>query len=255
MENNFLPDPVANCFKIFFLEIEKEMGIEFIRNPTEENLTSILCYILNRKSHPVFQELINCLSSKQQITYRNVDITCTNNNKKNEKKAGFDIGLILEYEHPDLNRNIKKAVLFQAKRLYQDDQKSYSWDSKYQGFTKKSEEQARKMLSITPASFFLFYNPPNLITSKVNFTAMRIIPASIMKVLDKKQPKIGNIYKFSVSLTDFMLKSFLPCLVGDSRQEIINIAIGESRDFLVNYSIYMKIGPEKSKLNLDSDSL
>lgn len=68
-----------------------------------------------------------------------------------ESKTGADLAVRLKMDLPGLK--IEKAVLLQAKRMRRSSQQD-----RYPELRERGEEQARKMLSITPASFFLMYN-------------------------------------------------------------------------------------------------
>jgi len=68
-----------------------------------------------------------------------------------ERQYGADFGVRLHIESP--NYNISKGVLFQCKRMY-GPEASPTFDE----LRGRGEEQARKMLSVTPASFFLLFN-------------------------------------------------------------------------------------------------
>lgn len=68
-----------------------------------------------------------------------------------ERQHGADFGVRLHIEGP--NYNISKAVLFQCKRMYGPEEAPTFDELRGRG-----EEQARKMLSVTPASFFLLFN-------------------------------------------------------------------------------------------------
>lgn len=68
-----------------------------------------------------------------------------------ERRYGADFGVRLHIEGP--NYNISKGVLFQCKRMY-GPEAAPTFDE----LRGRGEEQARKMLSVTPASFFLLFN-------------------------------------------------------------------------------------------------
>jgi hypothetical protein len=80
-----------------------------------------------------------------------VEFYPTNFPVSEENKYGADLGVRLHVEGPSFN--VTKAVLFQNKRMFGTES-----DASFNQLRGDGEDQARKMLRITPASFFLLFN-------------------------------------------------------------------------------------------------
>jgi len=86
--------------------------------------------------------------------------------RPNEPKTGADIGIVLNTRNYDLD--VTKAILVQCKKLHFGDPHMAMTNYTCFGepeclttlFGKRSFEQARKLLALSPASFFLLFNPP-----------------------------------------------------------------------------------------------
>jgi hypothetical protein len=87
------------------------------------------------------------------------------NGKSSEGKIGADLGIVLKVDGNDFE--MEKAILVQAKKAYVDGQEVvYKELFKMDQGVIKGVEQAKKMLMITPASFFFLYNSSEILNLK-----------------------------------------------------------------------------------------
>ncbi len=168
-----------------------------------------------------------------------------------ERKYGADFGVRLHIEGQ--NYNISKGVLFQCKRMY-----GPTAAPTFRELGGRGEEQAQKMLSVTPASFFLLFNgiparnlrqwigtaaafypldqlfpwpDLNRATRAIWDPGIMVLPAS--RVLaesrvcrqNKTRLPIDAVHWISgsIPLGIFMADVFGSCFVGDVRESVLHI--------------------------------
>jgi hypothetical protein len=84
----------------------------------------------------------------------NIEFTPVNLPVGEENRYGADIGIRVQIHTPRVT--VVKGMLFQCKRIY-----APRHDPKFPELRGRGEEQCKKMLQLTPASFFLLYNGGN----------------------------------------------------------------------------------------------
>jgi hypothetical protein len=183
-----------------------------------------------------------------------------------ENQFGADIGIVLKTQTSE--HSVEKAILLQAKRLKPDNSGYFSPTSKYDELIeKRGLDQAKKMLSITPASFFILYNPPipssrvimnfviNTDTSRMTNIAesditpvylsgcddITILPA-LTRVGWRREGTINKIHKFTSPFSSFMVDDFFQGKVGDSSSTTKKVAYGEDENNPIRYSLRINIG-------------
>lgn len=255
----------------------------------------------NNKSSNLFKRL-------QEATGLYINIRGWENKKAHEKKVGSDLGIVLNIL--GYNYQVQKAIIVQSKKgFYEKGRILYKELIKKERGKIKGIKQAKKMLEITPSSFFFLYNNSDFqgldiyepILQQHFFKSKKIFSEKLLKDKDlylddifrflfrnKKIPidifsfpiitgqylkdrmweqerksysgifvlpasKIGSIKEnldgtletllpSSLCFADFMVDLFLPCFVGDCREDVIKKS-GAKQEFfnaITRYTIEMK---------------
>lgn len=183
-----------------------------------------------------------------------------------EPTHGADIGLVLRVIAPR-EYELSKAVLVQAKRLYPSGN-AFKENSTYRELFKKQEDgghdkreklppQWERLLSLTPASVYFFYNPHQLHLKRTyQVLGTRVIPATYIAGI-APSPGTPNVnftaldaFQRGKSLARWLVEDFICCGVGDTRPEIIKTALGENLDFPVRSTIQITISSEATNPGL-----
>lgn len=169
-----------------------------------------------------------------------------------ENAFGLDLGIRLTIETPAYSA--QKAILVQCKRMFGLGAKGV--------FTKlrgDGEKQARDMLRITPASFFFLFNSGDRLEllgmmrsahplfgwrleqrswlqsyfdpGVTVLSAARVLAMAEGAKAERKRFPIGaaEVLAASVPLGEFIAGLFAPCLVGDVRQPLLQLATPPTR--------------------------
>jgi hypothetical protein len=173
-----------------------------------------------------------------------------------ENDFGLDLGVRVIIESPGYST--QKAILVQCKRMY--GRGSSGTFPKLRG---DGEEQAKKMLEVTPASFFFLFNggreddllemmgsaamwpwdepyrwfPPSMIHPEYFDPGVAVLPATRVlamsqaaKTSNTKLPTgARDVLAGSVPLGHFIAGLFAPCFVGDVRTPILQLATPPGR--------------------------
>ena len=170
-----------------------------------------------------------------------------------EAEFGADLGVVLQLQTDELT--VEKATLLQAKRL------SLSGDNAGYNdlLTPHARRQARRMLRVTPASFFILYNPfagrpvkdrefaeefPH--RTRVNFlhpdVRVGIMVLPVMTQIGLGVPSsVERVTPYTLPFTNFFVDDFLQCKVGDGRRRTIQIASGRNERFPVRRSVTLSL--------------
>lgn len=231
-------------------------------NRNEVGLTDELIYILTKDKS---------LKEWQQSNLHGAELRLELSFKKftqfDENKIGADIGVILKVQ--TRMHKTEKAILLQAKRL-KPSKNVFSPTCKYdEMMSTRGKSQAENMLSITPASFFLLYNPPTTFTRSIKHFVgstdasgtwglieddmspafltgnddVTILPAStrVGLVCDAT---IKSLHKFTIPFANFMVEDFFQCKVGDTSTHTKAVAYGEDEENPIRYSLIMEVFEE-----------
>jgi uncharacterized protein (DUF2132 family) len=241
-ERHWLPPAAVVAMKRFFYAASCEIARRVQTNPTrrEEGLTSELVFeIFSRKEN---QEFLHDLLSPHGI---HMHLSCEESGSA-EPVTGADLGMCLSL----IGRGLKtmRAILLQAKRLHQKGSRFSSHSIYGDMFAPHGLEQAKRMLGITPASFFILYNPEGLstllpaspsqsgISSSLDYSVdgISILPASYVIAMDRAiWEQVGQLHFFTCSFIKFMVDDFVQGKIGDCRPHAIRAALTRSlRDIL-----------------------
>lgn len=166
-EFNWLTDKAKSILREYFDEISKSVSerlsksSESYDNVADESfITGVLIEEINKYA----DERKGLLEKLKEVTGCYIDIKGWKNEKSAESKSGVDLGIVLTVSRRDIKLN--KAVIVQSKKAYwEKDRIIYKELIKKEQRSIKGVKQARKMLSITPSSFFFLYNPSNILNS------------------------------------------------------------------------------------------
>jgi len=219
------------------------------RRSSNSSTKSIRTFPLITNALLVNERIRSVLTRRKQIPWRLNVVARYIDIRSDESRHGADIGLTAEIIPTSGTRpfaSFKKACLIQAKRLHLSRYDDAFDDSCFYSQIEASEEQSQKMLNITPSSFYWLYGPAKIQSSTrgtLRTLGLRVLPATIVAGLTTKPPNAEFIRKSAISFAEFMVDEFLACLVGDPRQQVINIAMGEIVDYPVEHAINISLEP------------
>ena len=183
------------------------------------------------------------LSEKGKVR---IEFEATKAPQGEETSFGLDLGVRVIIESPGYS--IEKAILVQCKRMYGTDAKGT-----FPKLKKDGEKQARDMLSVTPASFFFLFNRgsqqdlwklmrpagfeswpllwlrPDLAPLHHYFDpGIAVVPATRILALSHSSSPFPtgakDVLAGATPLGQFISELFAPCIVGDPRRPIIQLA-------------------------------
>ena len=139
--------------------------------PGEENLTFLLCEMLDESSagshvleYPLASAKADLEKSDAGITL-DVEFQTHEHSKWVEGRySGADLGIVFVMDHPLLGYS-RRAVLVQAKRLFGGGRaRTFSIYSEYEGYDEKQAAfltELEKRFGVHNSVFYLWYNPPS----------------------------------------------------------------------------------------------
>ncbi|MDZ8184251.1 MAG: hypothetical protein RMX96_05225 [Nostoc sp. ChiSLP02] len=142
--------------------------------PDEEHLTSILCELLDDRGSQLHQlpysiaDLNRDLENSGSLLKAEVSLETKTYDKYQERHfTQSDLGIILEYkDRIDPKYNFTIGILVQAKRLFPDARKKYSFASKYNSFDADQYQRFKNLINYFENSCdcsecgkYLLYNP------------------------------------------------------------------------------------------------
>jgi hypothetical protein len=248
----------------YFYRVARELSSRLIADPNrnEVGLTDELVYVMTKS-----EDLVEWLRYNLHETELRLELEARKIKQFEESRIGADIGVLLRVQ--TRTHSMEKAILLQAKRL-KPDNGSFSPESRYDELTSnRGLYQAKRMLGITPASFFILYNPPMAFTRSIkNFVGstdttgtfnlvendmspafrtgnddITILPASTRIALTC-EGTIRSLHRFTVPFGSFMVDDFFQCKVGDSSTKAKKVVYGKDEDNAVRYSLILNISEE-----------
>jgi len=229
-ERHWLASSSVLGLKRFFYKASDEIAKKLSANPTrrEEGLTDELVYEIF--SNPQNQKFLDSLLSPSGVK---IKLECEESGSA-ENELGCDIGMCLTVQSKGLNN--RRAILLQAKRLHPNPD-NFSSSSRYGDLLESHGiEQARKMLAITPCSYFLLYNPSDLhnylkpysdeiqIKTSLDYSTdgICILPASVMEGMNRSLwQNVVDLHPFTCSFVKFMVDDFIQGKLGDGGRRAI----------------------------------
>jgi len=168
-----------------------------------------------------------------------------------EAKNGADIGLVADIDIPG-EINQRKAALIQSKRLHPNNEKFYQ-NSKYESMFYDKETnldpQWERIQNATCSSFYFLYGPYKLkIGRNQKIFGTRVIDAKLISGKAKANVKTFSAedsFDYGKPLSDWLVDQFLCCKVGDTKEEVIKIAMGKDiQNFPVHDTLFFTIKME-----------
>jgi hypothetical protein len=224
-ERHWLSVEAVVALKRFFQRASCKISDRLKANPKfpEEGLTSELVYTALTE-----RDSVDFISALLQPTAARLSLSCSESGSA-ERILGSDIGFCLFVDGPGLR--LRRGILCQAKRLHPDGPR-FSRKSRYGDLLDShGVDQANKMLSITPCSYFLLYNPSDVnaivgqtsgaleLKSSLDYCddGVLILPASFVAGASKQnfQP-VAHLSPFTCSFVKFMVDDFIQGKLGDS---------------------------------------
>lgn len=157
----------------FFDSVSSAVSSRMLRGspPGEENLTFLLCELLDESSTALHVLDYPLSRAKEDLEKSDAGITVdlgfeTHEHSKHfeSKYSGADLGIILSIDHPVLGKS-RRAVLVQAKKLFAKAKSTeFSLHSEYSSYNKEQASflnELSKRFEIWNSVFYLWYNPPS----------------------------------------------------------------------------------------------
>ncbi len=233
-ERHWLSSTAVVGLKRFFHHASDEIASKLRANPTrrEDGLTDELVYEVfsNTRSRDLLRDL---LAPSGLV----LELSCEESGSA-ERVLGSDLGFCLTVRGPGLLT--QRAILLQAKRLHPTPDEFTPGSSYGDLLQSDGREQARKMLDISPCSYFLLYNPLGLnailshrdsaieIRSSLDYSTdgISVLPASIVEGMDRATwEAVGHLHSFTCSFVKFLVDDFIQGKVGDRSRRALRAAL------------------------------
>ena len=202
----------------FFDSVSSAVSMRMLRGspPGEENLTFLLCELLDESSTDLHKLEYSLSSAKEELEKSDAGITIdvgieTHEHTKHfeSKYSGADLGIVLSIDHPILGKS-RRAVLVQAKKLFAKSKSREfilhseysSYDKGQAGFLKELAQRFETWNSV----FYLWYNPPTSGFAEADARIIRAYEAHDTSLA----PFYGRIHKYF----DEMIEMGFPLFVG-----------------------------------------
>jgi hypothetical protein len=261
--NTWLTEKVKEELKKYFNQISKDIAEKITNSENEKDnvfnedyISRSLIEIINSYSNSTFFKTLQDLIFKE--TGAHFYIKGWVNQPKIEGKVGADLGIILEVNTDRFK--VEKAIIVQSKKG-----KFKNGRLTYPEYIKRGKQQINKMLSITQASCFFFYNPSNILNvdlykpliakyvdkiekiassnidySKPNesdliklaaekYLGILTCPANRLKSVKKLDSSFEMILPLCNTLSEFMVDDFFSCKIGDIDKSVC-LKAGYNRD-------------------------
>jgi len=224
-ERHWLIPDVVVALKRFFHRASTKISDRLKANPRfpEEGLTSELVYTALTE-----RDSVGFVSDLLRATGVRLTLSCAESGSA-ERLLGSDIGFCLSVNGPGLH--LRRSILCQAKRLHPDGAE-FSSRSRYGDLLDSHGlEQAKKMLDITPCSYFLLYNPPDVgaivghasptleVKASLDYCddGVLVLPASFVIGASRREfQPVAHLAPFTCSFVKFMVDDFIQGKLGDS---------------------------------------
>jgi hypothetical protein len=230
--------------KRLFQKIDDELSGSYFDNPVmqegqlEGNFRSLFTQYSKR-----YIDRINDSRAKKGLCRLKISF---NHITHNEREHGADLGLVLQVELRD-EIKLKKAVLVQSKKLYPKNGKfdeSCSYEQLFESGV-STEPQWKRMQEITSSSVYFFYNPDRLeIKGRIRDLDTRVLSAQSIE--GKAQAKIKSVtaaqmFEEGIPFSDWIVDTFICCIIGDTKEKAIMTALGETKEFSVHNTFHFTI--------------
>jgi len=250
------PPSARSGFKDFFSKVDADVSEYYQLNPNmrEEHIESRLATTLEKTSFEIYRQRVNIERRRKRLPSLALSISHITHK---EVSHGADIGLVASLSVPG-EITLTKASLIQGKRLYArrgvfDQDCEYEELFKTPGRSNIAPQWAR-MLKVTPASAYLFYNPLDLwIGKSLKSVGTRVLSAQIVKgkaAAGKHHLSARDLYDEGSTFSDWVIDEFICCNSGDSREEVISVASGENPNFGVRQTLQVSIESENIRPEL-----
>ncbi|MBI1746167.1 MAG: hypothetical protein HYR55_06220 [Acidobacteria bacterium] len=181
-------------------------------SPVEENLTFLLCELLDANttslhalSYPLSQAKIDLETSDAGVTVDVAFQTHEHSKHVESKYSGADLGVVLAVNHPIFGQS-RRGILVQAKRLFgQGKKREYSLHSDYSSYDSQQAnflEALRQRFGVYNSVYYLWYNPPS--------TAFRDPDARLLRAYDASGPSPSQFLHRIHPFFDELLEMGLP---------------------------------------------
>jgi len=232
--------------KELFSDIDKTLSeiLEEAPHTPETSLDGKIGILFEERSKPHLRRFNDVRESKGlckiQISVKSITHT--------ESKNGADIGLVADINIPE-EINLRKAVLVQSKRLHPNNEK-FNQNSKYNSMFYDEEThldpQWKRMQKVSCSSFYFLYGPYKLKIGRTQkILGTRIIDANLIAGKAKANVKTFSAedsFDYGKPFSDWIVDQFLCCKVGDTREEVIKIALGnDPQNFPVHDTLFFTI--------------
>lgn len=251
---------VQEELELFFADLDRELSSYYEVNPNdrEEHLESQLATLLRTKPFRLHEDRI--AKERARLSQPPLQLKIAVRHITNiEAKYGADIGLVAELNCPG-EYQLRKATLIQSKRLSPINN-SFNENCSYSEIFRKTDEMGKsksqweRMLNVTPSSVYFLYNPERLyIKRRVHNLGTRVVSARLIAgTAEAGQSKFTatDAYDQGSTFSSWMVDEFVCCNAGDTRDEVVRIALGESQDFPVRHSFVFTIS--RAETNQPSD--
>lgn len=245
----------------YFATIDEDLSTYFEENPTvrEEHLESRLATLLEIQGNSKLQlPLARIQRERARIHLKPINFSIrVSHITSGETAHGADIGIVAELNIPGEFRSIK-AVLIQSKKLYPDRNGIFHEKSVYKEiFSNQNNPQWKRLLDKTPSSVYFLYNPYKLRLKRgIKLLGTRVITAQyisgVASAIQNPVMTAEEAFNQGKILSNWFIEDFICCRIGDTRDEIINIARGRNADFPVRYTITISITSEDTRPELFS---
>lgn len=205
-------------------------------SPVEENLTFLLCELLDANttslhalSYPLSQAKTDIEGSDAGITV-DVEFETHEHSKYVESRySGADLGIVLAVDHPVFGHS-RRGILVQAKRLFGTGKtREYGLYSRYSSYDRQQAEfleALRQRFGVYNSVYYLWYNPPS--------SAFRDDDAKILRAYEATGPNPHKYWRRIHPLMDELIEMGLapwPLLGGMSRLEPNSEQEGKAREW------------------------
>jgi hypothetical protein len=172
-----------------------------------------------------------------------------------EREHGADLGVVAQIDVPG-EMAVTKAALIQSKKLGYNGgfRETSNYPELFGSATKTLIPQAQRMLKVTPASFYLLYNPERLyIRRGIKTLGIRAMPARLiegMEAAGRVRFSAVDALERSLTFESWIVDQFVCCGVGDSRAEVVRTALGGNQEFPIRHVIEIGISTDETNLEL-----
>jgi hypothetical protein len=244
---------IQDELELFFRDVDKELSSYYEENPDmrEEHLESRLATLLEHK--PFAPHARRLTREHTRLAQKPINLSvAVRHITHSERQHGADIGLIADIDCPG-EYKLTKAVLVQGKRLYPAN-KSFDQNCAYQeifktGTSEDYRPQWSRLLGLTPAAVYFLYNPERLLIKRtIRDLGTRVVNARIIEGVHAAGQNVftaTDSFEQGRSFANWMVDEFICCDVGDTRKDVISIALGGSPDFPIRRSITVRLTREQ----------